>query len=250
MEYWNREKKTSHIRLKDSTDTIGVLKQTYSWRINSYGRIPPIQLEYWNLHFYLLSLCIAYIPPIQLEYWNNVGPTAKITAELDTIPPIQLEYWNIGRSRCLSPVSFIPPIQLEYWNPWIFHFSNHCFPIPPIQLEYWNAILDAKIEEYKEFHRYNWSIETIFLIVFHPCSSIIFHRYNWSIETCMEQYKWYLMLLIPPIQLEYWNTTTASTSNAKAHSTDTIGVLKLKVIPKSWELPINIPPIQLEYWNF
>ena len=60
--------------------------------------------------------------------------------------------------------------------------------------------------QFREFYRYNWSIETI-LAIFNSCFFIKFYRYNWSIET-----KHYKLLIVVVLY---------------THFTDTIGVLKL-----------------------
>ena len=76
------------------------------------------------------------------------------------------------------------------------------------------------------FYRYNWSIETLYLIAF-AIFLLRFYRYNWSIETLCILLSFLIAALILPIQLEYWNhSCLISSARAFIYSTDTIGVLK------------------------
>ena len=99
LEYWNLYTISGRItELKDSTDTIGVLKLIRLRNSSSIFKIPPIQLEYWNYGDVSVGVSVPIIPPIQLEYWNSFCISWRSSFSLnstDTIGVLKLICCNI-----------------------------------------------------------------------------------------------------------------------------------------------------------
>ena len=147
--------------------------------------IPPIQLKYWNKLIPYSSPTISQIPPIQLKYWNSIGSVNGLiyysetdsTDTVEVLKPIRLtislHLFLIHSTDTVEVLKHEEPMEVgplacnstdtvEVLKPALMQACPLQELIPPIQLKYWNLLSSVYICPMSLFHRYSWSIETIF----------------------------------------------------------------------------------------